>query len=112
MVRNPNTVVLGLGLATLSPTNGTPALIVADVDGVTIAGLIFDAGVSTSPNLLQFGDVNASSVSHSANPTVAFDITCRVGGPASTAATESCVVVNSCNVILDNTWLWRAVWFP
>lgn len=108
VVRNPNTVVLGLGLATLSPTNGTPALIVADVDGVTIAGLIFDAGTSTSPNLLQFGDVNASTVSHSANPTVTFDITCRVGGPAATASTQSCVVVNSCNVILDNTWLWRA----
>ena len=108
VVRNPNTVVLGLGLATLSPTNGTPALIVADVDGVTIAGLIFDAGGTTSPNLLQFGDVNASSVSHSTNPTVAFDITCRVGGAAPSAAAESCVVVNSCNVILDNAWLWRA----
>jgi len=108
VVRNPNTVVFGLGLATLSPTSGTPALIVADVDGVTISGLIFDAGGSSSPNLLQFGDVNASSVSHSANPTAAFDITCRVGGAAPTAAAESCVVVNSCNVILDNAWLWRA----
>lgn len=57
VIRNPNTVIFGLGLATLVLTQGTPALIIADVDGVTIAGLLFDAGASNSTNLLQIGDV-------------------------------------------------------
>jgi len=108
VVRNANTVVFGIGLATLAPTQGTPAIIVADVPGVTIAGILFDAGASNSPNLLQIGDVNVSSVDHSANPTALFDISCRVGGAAPTAETTSCVVINSKNVIIDNAWIWRA----
>ena len=85
VVRNPNTVVFGIGLATLAPTQGTPAIIVADVPGVTVAGILFDAGTSNSPNLLQIGDVNVSTVDHSANPTALFDISCRVGGAAPTS---------------------------
>ena len=108
VVRNPNTVVFGLGLATLMPTQGTPAIIVADVGGVTIAGLLFDAGSSKSPNLLQIGSASVSIIDHSANPTAIFDISCRVGGAAPGAQTNSCVVINSRNVIIDNAWLWRA----
>ena len=108
VVRNPNTVVFGLGLATLMPTQGTPAIIVADVDGVTIAGFLFDAGSSNSPNLLQIGNASVSTVDHSANPTAIFDISCRVGGAAPGAQTNCCVVINSRNVIIDNAWLWRA----
>ena len=108
VVRNANTVVFGIGLATLAPTQGTPAIIVADVPGVTIAGILFDAGASNSPNLLQIGDVNVSYVDHSANPTALFDISCRVGGAAPTAETTSCIVINSKNVIIDNAWIWRA----
>jgi len=108
VVHDANTVVFGIGLATLAPTQGTPALIVADVDGVTIAGILFDAGPSNSPNLLQIGDVSVSTVDHSANPTALFDISCRVGGAAPIAETTSCVVINSKNVIIDNMWIWRA----
>jgi hypothetical protein len=108
VVRKANTVVLGLGLATLNPTSGTPALMVADVDGVTIAGLLLDAGSSNSANLMQFGDVTTSSVDHSRNPTAVFDVSCRVGGAVPTAQASSCIVVNSGNVIIDNAWLWRA----
>lgn len=108
VVRNANTVVFGIGLATLTPTQGTPAIIVADVGGVTIAGVLFDAGSTNSPSLLQIGDASVSTVDHSANPTALFDISCRVGGAAPTAQTTSCVVINSRNVIIDNAWLWRA----
>jgi hypothetical protein len=108
VVRNPNTVVLGLGLATLMPTQGTPAIIVADVDGVTIAGLLLDAGSINSPCLLQIGNANVSTLDHSANPTAIFDISCRVGGAAPIAQTNCCVVINCRNVIIDNAWLWRA----
>ena len=108
VIRNANTVVLGLGLATLQPTQGTPAIMVEDVDGVTIAGLLFDAGTANSANLLQIGDVNVSTVDHSANPTAVFDVSFRVGGASASAQATSCMVVNSCNVIIDNAWLWRA----
>jgi hypothetical protein len=108
VVRNANTVVLGLGLATLVPTRGTPAIIVEDVDGVIIAGLLIDAGRIPSVNLLQIGSINTSKVDHSVNPTAVLDVSCRIGGAASTANAMSCMVVNSRDVILDNIWLWRA----
>jgi len=107
VVRNANTVIFGIGLATLQPVAGTPAIIVADVGGVTIAGLLLDAGELLSPNLLQIGD-RRTTVDHSTNPTAIFDISCRVGGPAPTAQTTSCIVVNNNHVLMDNVWLWRA----
>jgi hypothetical protein len=108
VVRNANTVVMGLGLATLMPTAGNSAIVVADVDGVTIAGLLFDAGSTNSYNLLQIGNSTVSTVDHSANPTALFDISCRVGGASPSATTNCCVVILSRNVIIDNAWLWRA----
>ena len=56
MVTRPGTIVLGLGFATLIPGEQNPetAIYVADVDGVTIASLMFDAHFS-SHSLLQVG---------------------------------------------------------
>ena len=54
-VTKPGTIVMGLGFATLKPVKGTAAMTVADVDGVTIAGLLFDAGETESPVLLEVG---------------------------------------------------------
>jgi hypothetical protein len=54
-VTRPDTVVLGLGLATLIPDNGITAMTVADVDGVRLAGLLIDAGTSNSAQLLEMG---------------------------------------------------------
>ncbi len=54
-VKRADTVVLGLGFATLIPDNGNVALSVADVKGVKLAGLLFDAGPVNSPVLLQLG---------------------------------------------------------
>src|SRR5260221_10533331 len=42
-VTRPGTIVMGLGFATLKPVKGTAAMTVADVDGVTIEGILFDA---------------------------------------------------------------------
>jgi hypothetical protein len=105
-VKNKDTVVMGLGLATLIPDNGTPAITIADVDGVKIAGLIVQAGGKNSDNLIQVGD-GPSTVSHAGNPTALYDLSCRVGGAAAGKAT-ACVTVNSNDVIGDNWWLWRA----
>ncbi|MCT9007678.1 discoidin domain-containing protein [Streptomyces rhizosphaerihabitans] len=105
-VTRANTVVLGLGLATIVPDNGIDAMHVADVDGVRLAGFLIDAGRSNSDTLLQIGP-SGSSADHSANPTTMQDVFVRIGGAGPGLATNS-VVVNSDDVVIDHTWLWRA----
>jgi hypothetical protein len=105
-VSEPGTILMGLGLATLIPDKGSAILSVADVDGVTLAGLLLEAGPQSSPTLLELG-ASSSSSDHAANPTVVFDVHCRVGG-ADVGTARTCVTINSNNVIVDNMWLWRA----
>ena len=104
-VTRPNTVVLGLGLATLMPENGVTSMSVADVDGVKIAGLLIDAAPTNSPLLMEIGQAG-SSANHAANPTSLHDVYFRIGGAAVGKATES-LRINSNNVIGDHLWLWR-----
>jgi hypothetical protein len=105
-VTRSNTVVLGLGLATLVPDGGIDAMHVADVDGVRLAGFLIDAGASRSDTLLQLGPAGAAA-DHSANPTTMQDVFIRIGGAGPGLATNS-VVVNSDDVVIDHTWIWRA----
>ncbi|WP_301326524.1 chitobiase/beta-hexosaminidase C-terminal domain-containing protein [Lentzea flava] len=105
-VTRPNTVVLGIGYATIVPDNGVNAMQVADVDGVRIKGILFDAGTTRSSALLTVGPAG-SSASHAANPTTLQDVFFRVGGAVAGKATNS-LVVNSHNTIIDHTWAWRA----
>ena len=105
-ITNPNTIVLGIGLPSLVPENGTPALVCNDEDGIIIAGVVFDAASRESPVLLQIGE-EGSSGDHSQNPIFLFDVFCRVG-TSSVGNTRSCVIVNSNNVVGDHFWLWRA----
>ncbi len=105
-VNNPNTVVLGIGFATLRPDNGVVAMAIADVDGVKLAGVLFDAGAVNSPVLLRVGPTG-STASHAANPTSLHDVFARIGGAGPGKATVS-LQINSANVIVDHTWLWRA----
>ncbi len=51
----------------------------ADVDDITIASLLFDAGPQESPVLLEVGSPN-SKASHAKAPTALFDVFFRVGG--------------------------------
>jgi hypothetical protein len=101
-----NTVVLGLGMATLVPPPGMPAMAVGDVDGIQIGGLIFQAGTPSSPILLQVG-LPGNATAHTSNPTSLYDVFARVGGAAAGSAAIS-VEINSNNVVGDNFWLWRA----
>lgn len=105
-VTRPNTVVLGIGYPTLIPDNGVVGMTVADVDGVKVGGLLFDAGPVNSPVLMEVGPAG-SSASHAANPTSLHDVFFRVGGPGVGKATVN-LVINSKNVIGDHTWIWRA----
>ena len=105
-VKRPDTVVLGLGFPTLVPDDGVVAMSVADVEGVKLAGLLFDAGTVNSPVLLQVGTEHAHK-SDPANPTSIQDVFFRIGGATPGKATTS-LVVNSDNVLLDDIWAWRA----
>src|SRR4051794_34773587 len=52
-VKRPGTVVLGLGLPTLTAQRGAVPLRISDARGVDVAGVMFDAGPVESPALLQ-----------------------------------------------------------
>jgi hypothetical protein len=105
-ISRPDTIVFGLGYPTLVPDTGHPAIIVADVDGANLSGLLIEAGKVDSPTLLQIGDPGVSA-SHAADPIFLYDIFCRSGG-AAPGNTHSFVTINSNNVVGDNFWLWRA----
>ena len=105
-VNNADTVLLGLGLATLEADNGVSALQVADVDGVKIAGLLIDAGTTSSAVLVRLGPTG-STTGHAADPSSIQDVFLRIGGAAVGKAATS-LQVNSANVIGDDLWIWRA----
>ncbi len=105
-VTRPDTVVLGLGFATLRPINGTAAMSTADVDGIIIAGLLFDAGPTQSPVLLEVGP-SGSRANHGKDPISLHDVFFRVGG-AAVGRTLVNLQVNSNDTIIDHTWIWRA----
>jgi hypothetical protein len=105
-VKRADTLVLGLGFPTLVPSDGAVTMEVADVTGVKLAGLLFDAGPANSPALLQVGKPHAHK-SDPADPTSLQDIFFRIGGATPGKATTS-LIVNSDDVLLDNIWAWRA----
>ena len=113
----PNTIVLGLGFATLVPQTGRPAITVTDVDGVEIAGLIVDAGPVNSSALVQLGSPRLRGLdsrfginlfgNHASNPSSLSDVFLRIGGATAGSATTS-IEINSNDVLLDDIWAWRA----
>jgi hypothetical protein len=109
-ITRANTVVMGIGMATLISPNGKPAVVVGNVDGVRLGGILFQAGIGSTPAVIQWGETGyAGSAS---NPGLLFDVFARVGGtnnPATdSVSATSIVVINSGNVVIDNSWLWRA----
>lgn len=123
-VTNPNTIVLGMGLATLKPVNGNACIETADVTGLIIAGILFDAGETESGQLLVVGDpVDASKEPVKTQEKTAAagekndrtfitlsDLFFRVGGAETKqpAKAKCCVTIHSSNVVGDNFWVWRA----
>jgi len=113
-VTRPDTIVMGLGMATLVPQTGQPALATGDVDGLSISGIIVDAGPVASLVLVQVGArgalralaANAGSA-HAANPASLHDVFFRIGG-ASAGSADVSLEVNSNNAIVDHVWAWRA----
>lgn len=109
-VKRANTVVLGMGLATLTAVDGATPMRIADRPGVIVAGVAIDAGTEESRLLLQVGKPNGNQgVPHNqpANPTTLSDVYFRVGGPH-IGKTDVALEINSDNVLIDHTWVWRA----
>lgn len=104
-VQRANTVVLGMGLATLTPTTGTAAIVVDDVPGVVLASLVVDANTTRSDVLVQVGSASGRA-GDAANPSSLIDVYVRVGGP-SAGRVGTAVVVQQNHVVIDHTWIWR-----
>ena len=105
-VTRSNTVVLGLGLPSLTTDSGDAVVRVAGVDGVRLAGFLVDAGKRSSETLLEIGD-RFSHRDHSRNPISLQDIFVRVGGPHAGKAKVS-FTINANDTLIDNIWAWRA----
>ncbi|GAB2587964.1 coagulation factor 5/8 type [Paractinoplanes abujensis] len=105
-VTRANTVVTGIGYPTLIPTNGNEALNIADVDGVKVSGITFDAGTVNSPTLMTVGRAGVHT-DHAANPISLQDVFFRIGSSVQGKATTT-LAVHSDDTIIDHIWAWRA----
>jgi hypothetical protein len=113
-VRRPGTVVLGLGHPTLTAVDGAVPLTIADVPGVVVAGVTIDAGTTESPALLRVGSSDGDRGRGDGrdrrgrlDPTTLSDVYLRVGGPY-VGRTVVGMEINSDDVLVDHTWVWRA----
>jgi hypothetical protein len=106
VVPHPDTVVLGLGMATLVPQHGNAAMIAVSNSGVKLSGLIIDAGPVRSPVLLSVGTPGPSSAT---DPDLIQDVFFRIGGAETTPVSAAVSLLdNASNSIVDDIWAWRA----
>ena len=106
VVPHPDTVVLGLGMATLVPQRGNAAMIVVRNSGVKLSGFMIDAGPVKSPVLLSVGTPGPSDAS---NPDLIQDVFFRIGGAETTPVSATVSLLdNASNSIIDDVWAWRA----
>lgn len=106
IIDREGTIVMGMGLATLIPTEGNACIEIGDVSDVIISGLLFDAGEKESDVLLRVGTDKEMQTEKYISLS---DLFFRVGGnPGYVAKTKTCVEINSDRVIGDNFWVWRA----
>lgn len=101
------TIVLGMGLATLRPSAKNTTALMTTGNGVSVSGILFDAGASTD-TLLTVG--KEGEAAQGENPALLADLFFRVGGASAekTQVRTACAVVNADGALLDNLWLWRA----
>eukprot|EP01084_Bolivina_argentea_P275068 469000_1 len=108
-VTKSNITILGIGYPTLISTNGNILIEISDnVEGVRISGILYQAGTKNSSTLLQVGTTKGIGSGYN----FLYDVFARVGGPnnqwVTQVMTDIMVQINSNNVIMDNSWLWRA----
>jgi len=106
-INRSDTIVLGMGIATLTAVGGSVPVAIGNVKGVVLAGIMVDAGTVNSPALITVGSTTGTDCSDATDPTTLSDVFVRIGGPHVGKATLG-IVVNSDNVLLDDIWSWRA----
>ena len=109
VVSRDDTVVLGMGQATLTAVDGAVPLVVdGDADGVVVAGVTIDAGTVLSPGLMRIeGGPSAAPAPGDAPSTTLNDVYFRVGGPHVGKADVS-LQIDADDVLIDHAWVWRA----
>jgi len=105
-ITRPGTIVLGLGLPSLVPMTGQPALRIDRSEGTIVSGLMIDASPAIVDNLVVIG-IAGQARGDAANPATLHDLYCRVGGNGPGKA-KCMVTIHDHHVIGDNLWLWRA----
>ena len=85
-VKRADTVVLGMGHATLTAVDGAVPLKVADASGIVVAGVTIDAGLVQSPMLLEVGKPGKGKSKSSTRRTRSRCPTCTSGSAARTSA--------------------------
>ena len=106
-VTKAGSIVMGLGWSTLIPGKDNPesALIVDDLDGVTICSLLFDAHYSSRTLITMKGN----GARHAGNPSMLSDVFFRVGGFIPAPVHVDCAIdIQANDVIGDHFWIWRA----
>lgn len=127
VIDREGTVVLGTGLATLRSVKGNSCMEVQS-SGVTVAGILFDAGPESTEHLLAVGAATAGSAmtgeavtaetltagkaaaaDRRDTATLLADLFFRVGGAKNyDTEVDCCVEIHQDGVIGDNFWVWRA----
>jgi hypothetical protein len=107
-VARPDTVVLGLGFATLVPSRGNAALVALPNTGVKVSGLIVDAGPVNSPVLVSVGTPLPAAAA-AADPDLISDVFFRIGGAETTPTSATVSLLdNASHSVIDDVWAWRA----
>lgn len=106
-VTKAGTIVMGLGWSTLIPGKGNEeaALIVDDLDDVTVCSILFDA-YYTSHSLLT---MRGEGRQHDAHPSLLSDVFFRVGGVVPHPVhVDTALEIQANDVVGDHFWIWRA----
>jgi hypothetical protein len=110
VIRRDDTVVLGMGQATLTAVGGaTPVVVRHQAEGVVLAGITVDAGTELSPNLVHIqGQPGNKQKPRTITPSTTLnDVYIRVGGPHIGRADTS-LRIDADDVLIDHAWVWRA----
>ncbi len=113
VIRRSDTVVLGMGQATLTAVGGsTPIVVDGKARGVVIAGVTIDAGTGLSRSLMHLqerrGHGHHWRGHRTSTPTTTLnDVYFRVGGPH-IGRTQTALVIDADDVLIDHIWVWRA----
>ncbi|HEY0641940.1 MAG TPA: hypothetical protein VGD39_00870, partial [Nocardioides sp.] len=107
-ITRDDTVVLGLGQATLTAVRGaTPVVVRQQAEGVVVAGITIDAGTGLSRNLMRIDGRPGARPATKVPSTTLNDVYFRVGGPHVGRA-DTALRIDADDVLIDHAWVWRA----